>query len=144
MFKSLVYMARWQSIRDGRSSARRAVDGNDAPAMTHAGAVDMVDAGDRAILDCKGERGLGIEAEGQRQCSADRPPMGNGDNVLPGMRFDQAMDGGGHAADHLDKALPGGGRLVRRRMPKPVEISGSGILQLLIGEALPIAKILFG
>src|SRR5215471_3384771 len=45
---------------------RRLVHSVDAPAVAHAGAVDPVDPGDRAIPDCKGERRLGVEVE--RQC----------------------------------------------------------------------------
>jgi hypothetical protein len=48
------------------SSARRLVHSRDAPAVTHAGAVDPVDAGDRAILDREGEGGFGMEVERQR------------------------------------------------------------------------------
>jgi hypothetical protein len=36
------------------------MDGHDPPTVARAGAVDPVDAGDRAILDREGERGLGI------------------------------------------------------------------------------------
>jgi hypothetical protein len=50
----------------GNVSARRAVDREDAPTVTLARSIDMVDAGDRAILDCKGERGFWVEAERQR------------------------------------------------------------------------------
>jgi len=44
-------------------SARRAIDRHDAPAVTHVRAIDMIDAGHRAVLDCKREGCFGVEAE---------------------------------------------------------------------------------
>jgi hypothetical protein len=51
-------------------AAERLVYSDDAPAVTHARAVDPVDAGKRAILDREGERGFGVEVERQRRGSA--------------------------------------------------------------------------
>jgi hypothetical protein len=47
----------------GPVSPRWLVHSGDAPAMTHTGAVDPVDASKRAILDREGERGFGTEVE---------------------------------------------------------------------------------
>src|SRR5215472_18261985 len=125
-------------------SARRAIYRHDTPTVTHPGAVEPVDAGDRAILDREGERGFGIEAECQRQSGADRAAMCNSDDVLPGIALDQLVDRARDPLDHRDEALAAWWRLVRRGVPKTVEIAGARFLQFLIGEALPLAEILFG
>src|ERR1700749_129499 len=77
----------------------------DAPAVTHAGAVDPVDAGDRAILDCERERGFGMEVERQCQRGADRAAMRDGNDFLSGMRLDQLVDGTRHPLDHRNETL---------------------------------------
>src|SRR5205807_1748833 len=63
--------------------AWRAVHGDDAPTMPHARPVDMVDAGDRAILHREGEAGFRFEVERETERRADRPAMGDGDDVTP-------------------------------------------------------------
>src|SRR5262249_19148653 len=73
-------------------STSRMVDSGNAPAVTHAGAIDPVDAGDRAIFDCERQRRLRIEFESQRQRGADRAAMGDGNDVAPGMCVDQPVD----------------------------------------------------
>ena len=73
-------------------SPRRLVYSDNAPAVTHAGAVDPVDAGDRAILDREGEGGLGMEVERQRQSGADGAAMRDGDDVASGMCLDQPVN----------------------------------------------------
>jgi len=111
---------------NGRAqSSRRAVDRDDAPAVTHACTVDVVDAGDRAILDRKGERRFRVEAECQRQRRTNRAAMRDGDDVVPGIVLDQPMDRLRHPRDEGQKALAPGGGFVCRRMSKAMEIAGA-------------------
>src|SRR5215471_10768779 len=125
-------------------SARRAIYRHDAPAVADPGAVEPVDAGDRAILDREGERGFGIEAERQRQSGADRAAMRNSDDVVPRIALDQLVDRSRDPLDHRDKALAARRGFMGRGVPKTMKIAGAGFLQFLIGEALPLAEILFG
>src|SRR3954452_18531619 len=60
---------------------RRAVHRNDPPAMPHAGAVDMVDASDRAVFHREGEAGFGFEPEREAERGADRAAMRDRDDV---------------------------------------------------------------
>src|ERR1700736_1755855 len=75
-----------------RPAAGRLVPPRAPPAVTHAGAVDPVDAGDRAILDREGEGGFGMEVERKRQSGADRAAMRDGDDVASGMCLDQPVN----------------------------------------------------
>src|SRR5438045_9346226 len=93
----------------GRRSAWRVVHSGDAPAVTHAGTVDPVDAGDRAILDREGERGFGVEIERQRQGGADRAAMRHGDDVASGMGFDQPVNCRDTRSMTATKLSPAGG-----------------------------------
>src|ERR1700748_3066491 len=83
----------------------RLVHSDDTPAVAHAGAIDPVDAGERAILDCEGESGFGIEVERQCQCRADRAAMRDGDDVAAGMGLDELVDRTRYPLDHRDKTL---------------------------------------
>src|SRR6202035_3788587 len=94
------------------SSAGRLVNSHDAPAVTHAGAVDPVDAGDRAILDREGERGFGVEIERERQSGADGAAMRDGDDVASGIGLDQPVNRPGHPLDDRSEALAAGWGLV--------------------------------
>ena len=61
----------------------------DAPAVTHARPVDVVDAGERAVLHREGEAGLGVETERQAERGADRAAMRDGDDVAAAMLLEQ-------------------------------------------------------
>ena len=73
--------ARTAELTHSGRSPRRAVDGHHPPAVAHARALDPVDAGDRAVVDRKGEGRLGIKSERQAQRRADRAAMRHGDDV---------------------------------------------------------------
>src|SRR6516162_2613492 len=109
-------------------SARRAIYRHDPPTVAHPGAVEPVDAGDRAILDREGERGFGIEAERQRQGSADRAAMRHSDDVVPWVGLDQLMDRARDPLDHRDEALAARRGFVGRGVPKTMKIAGAGFL----------------
>ena len=121
-----MYICKRRAEKQGRTSppnrraqsSRRAVDRDDAPAVTHACTADVVYAGDRAILDSKGERRFRVEAERQRQCRPDRAAMRDGDDVAPGICLDQLMDSARHPLDDGEKALTAWNHLMCRRMPE--------------------------
>src|SRR6266446_7948619 len=81
------------------------VDRDDAPAVAHAGAVDMVDAGDRAVFHREGEARLGVEPEREAEGGADRAAMCDGDDVAAAIGLDQRMDRARDPLHHIDKAL---------------------------------------
>src|SRR5215472_10443923 len=109
-------------------SARRAIYRRDASTVAHAGAVEPVDARDRAILDRESERCFGIEAERQRQSGADRAAMRNSDDVLPGIALDQLVDRSRDPLDHRDKALAARRGFMGGGVPKTMKIAGAGLL----------------
>src|SRR5438045_3295762 len=84
-------------------SPRRLVHSGDAPAVTNAGTVDPVDAGDRAILDREGERGFGVEVERQCQRGADGAAMCDDDDVAPRTGLDYPVDRPRYAFDDRDE-----------------------------------------
>ena len=45
------------------------------------GADHMIEPGDRQIIGDEGERAVGVEAEGMADCRANRPSMGDRDNI---------------------------------------------------------------
>src|SRR5271166_1302340 len=100
----------------------------------------MIDAGNRAILDRKGERGFGVEAERQR--GADRPAMGHGDDVTPVKCLDQPVDRPRHPLDDGEKALAARGGLMCWGMPEAMEIAGTKLMKVFVSEVLPLAEIL--
>src|SRR5579862_3720720 len=102
-------------------SLRRAVDGDDPPVVAHAGTLDMVDAGQRAILQRERQAMLRLEAEREPQSTADRAAMRDGDDVAAAMFLDEREDRAVDPRHHLDKALATGDALVRRRVPEAVE-----------------------
>src|SRR3954462_3418757 len=132
--------ADWQRAR----LTRRAVHRNDPPAMPHAGAVDMVDASDRAVFHREGEAGFGFEPEREAQRRADRAAMRDGDDVAPAMDIEHKVNGAGDPLHHVDKALAAGRPLLRRGVPEAVKGAAARLAQLLIGQPLPLAEILLG
>jgi hypothetical protein len=112
--------------------------------VAHARAVDPVDAGDRASVDRKRQRRLGIETERQPQCRANRAAMGYGDKIAAGMVLDQAVDRSAYPRGDRHETFATRRRLMRWRMPKAMEIAVARLAQRVIGKALPFAEILFG
>src|ERR1051326_965879 len=106
-------------------SAGRAVHGDNAPAMPHAGPVDMVDAGDRAVFHRKSEARFRFEVEREAERRADRAAMGDRDDVMPAMRVEHPMDGARDPLHHVDKALAARGALMRGGMPEAVKRSAA-------------------
>src|SRR5829696_6274232 len=124
--------------------ARRAVDGDDAPAVAEAGAVDVVDAGQRAVLHRERETGLRLEAEREPQGGADRAAMRDGDDVAAAVWVENRVDRARDALHHVDEAFAAGRPLMRRRVPKAVELPAARMAQLVVGQALPVAEALLG
>src|SRR6266704_1808536 len=108
--------------------------------MAHAGAVDVVDPGDRAVFHREGEAGFGFETERETERGADRAAMRDGDDVAAAMRLDQRMDRPRDALHHVDKALTARRALNRRGVPEAVKCAAPRVAQLVIGEALPLAE----
>src|SRR4051794_29010514 len=134
------------SKRNGCSpegSARRAVDRYDAPAMPHAGAVDMIDARDRAVFHRERETRFRLQPERQPERGADRAAMRHRDDVAAAIGVENAMDRARDPLHHVDEALAAGGALMRRRVPESVERTAARMAQLVIGQALPVAETLF-
>src|SRR6516162_2815373 len=70
------------------------------------------------------------------------PAMRDGDDVAPGICLDQLMDGARHPLDDGEKALTAWNHLMCRRMPEAMKFAGAALVQLLVGETLPYAKVL--
>src|SRR3954454_1479756 len=137
-------LSRRRADRQHARLTRRAVHRNDAPAMPHPRAVDMVDAGDRAVFHREGEAGFGFEPEREAERRADRAAMRDGDDVAPAMCIEHKEDGAGDPLHHVDKALAAGRPLLRRGVPEAVKGAAARLAQLLIGQALPVAEALLG
>src|SRR5207244_11336908 len=112
--------------------------------MAHPGAVDVVDTGDRAVFHREGEARLGVEPEREAERGADGAAMRDGDDVAAAMGLDQRMDRPRDALHHIDEALAAGRGLMRRRVPEAMKRAAAGVPQLVISEALPLAKALLG
>src|SRR5207302_8097734 len=110
--------------------------------MPHARPVDVVYAGDRAILHRKGEAGFRFEVEREAERRADRAARGDGDDVAPAMRVERPVDGARDALHHIDKARAARGACSRRRMPEPVERAAPRMAQFLVGQPLQLANAL--
>src|SRR5712671_6469102 len=112
--------------------------------MPHAGAVDMIDAGDRAILHRESEARLGFEPEREAKRGADRAAMRHRDDVATATRLEQLVDRARYPPHYIHEAFAAGGALMRRRMPEAVKGAAAGMAQLLVGQALPVAEALLG
>src|SRR5437763_13786369 len=105
--------------------------------MSHAGPVDMVDAGDRAVFHREGEAGLRFEAEREAERGADRAAMRDRDDVMPAIGIEHLVDRARHALHRVEEALAARRALMRRRMPETVERAAAGMAQFLVGQPLP-------
>src|SRR3569833_378679 len=104
------------------------VDRDDAPVAGVAGiaievALDVIEPGQRAIVDGEGEGPLRLAAERQRERGADRAAMGDRDDVAAAIEPGQPRHRLADAVDHLVEALAAGRRLVRRRQPEAVPLA---------------------
>src|SRR3954468_354307 len=83
--------------------ARRGGDRYDAPAMPHAGAVDMIDARDRAVFHRERETRFRLQAERQPKRGADRAAMRHRDDVAAAIGVENAMDCARDPLHDIDK-----------------------------------------
>src|SRR6478735_5386128 len=97
---------------------RRAIDRHDAPTVPHAGAVDMVDARDRAVFHREGETRLRVEAERQTERGADRASMRHRYDVAAAIVVEHGMNRPRDPLHDIDKTFTTGSALMCRRVPE--------------------------
>jgi hypothetical protein len=68
--------------------------------------------------------------------------MGHGVDVGPGISFGQPMDRPADLRSDRQETLAARRCLMRRCVPEAMEVAVARLAQLLIGQALPLAKIL--
>ena len=69
------------------------------------GADHTIESGNRQIIGDETERAVGVEAEGMADRRANRPAMGDRDNVASRMAVGQAVDSRHHARHQIGKSL---------------------------------------
>src|SRR5258708_19065348 len=95
--------------------------------MPHARAVDMVDAGDRAIFHRESEARLGFEPEREAKRGADRAAMRDRDDVATATRLEQLVDRARHPLHYIHEAFAARRALMRPRMPATMKPAGAGM-----------------
>jgi hypothetical protein len=70
--------------------------------------------------------------------------MGHCNDVVSGTCLGQPVDRPAHPLRNRQETLAARRRLMRRRVPEAMEVAVALLAQLLIGQALPPAKILLG
>src|SRR5258708_9074309 len=98
--------------------------------MAHAGAVDVIDAGDRAIFHRESEARLGFEPEREAKRGADRAAMRHRDDVATATGLEQLVDRAPHPLHYIHEAFPAGGALMRRRLPPTPTLTPTRITHL--------------
>ena len=111
--------------------------------MLGIGLLEMLDHGDRDIVDLEAHRRLGMQVEGVRQRRADRAAMRRRHDVAAFMLGGQPVDAAHGAVAQVDEALAALGPELRRSQPEQMVV-GMVLGDLDIGETLPLAEMLLG
>src|SRR6185295_14521452 len=118
------------------------INRDNAPRGAFGGAVQVVHARYGAGIDREAKNTLRIDAERDGERGPDGPAMNHRDDVAAGMLGRDARHGAADSRDHVLEALAARRPLGGGRMPEPVIDATALCLQLLIGEALPVAEML--
>ena len=130
------------AVRD-HQFARHVVGEGHAPGVRRIGLFEMLDQGDRDIVDLEPHRRLGMHAEGMAEGGADRAAMRRRHDVAAAMLGRDLLDARHRALAEIDEALAAGRPELRRSQPEQM-IVGVVLGDLDIGEPLPRAEMLLG
>src|SRR5438270_10154149 len=117
------------------------VDEGDTPAAV-AGAREMVEPGDRAIVDGKRKALFGLIAERHPDRRLDGAAMRDRDDVAAGLREIDALDGAANAGVQIHETFAVRRWLVDRREPVAADVDGPGGEEVGAVETLPVAEML--
>src|SRR5262245_51164537 len=131
-------------IQPARPRPRPMIDSAHAPKSPRALRLQMIEAGERAVLDQEAERHLRLEPQRHQQRHLDGPAMSDGNNVTAAVLYREAFDDGPHALDEIDEAFATWRAFVCRPEPQRVRADPALGIKGLALHALPHAQVLFG
>src|SRR5262245_35469267 len=115
--------------------------GGDAPVIASI-AAEVVEPGDRAIVDNEGEAGFRIQLEREGERGLDGAAVADRNDVAVGVLARQPHDGSLGALNQVAKALAARRLLVGRAEPEMMTLLATGE-EFLAREPLPFAEMLF-
>src|SRR5262245_54934488 len=126
-------------IQPARPRPRPMIDGAHAPKSWRALRLQMIEAGERAVLDQETQRHLRVEPQCHQQRYLDRPAMGDGNNVTAAVLDREAFDDRPHALDEIDETFATWRAFVSRPEPQRVGADPAFGIKGLALHALPDA-----